>query len=104
VVVLKDNLHNLQDKRIVGPPDLVIEIRSPGTAGYDRHRKQDAYARARVKEFWIADRYSETIEVLLLHEGGYQSAGVVSDGQRLPSRALPDLPFTAEQFFAGTGA
>jgi len=32
-------------ERIVGAPDLIVEIASPGTAGYDRREKQDAYAR-----------------------------------------------------------
>jgi Uncharacterized protein conserved in cyanobacteria, COG4636 len=50
VVVLSANLDRITPSRIIGAPDLVVEILSPGTAGYDRREKQDAYARAGVGE------------------------------------------------------
>lgn len=99
VVVLKDNLSILTPKRIIGAPDLVIEIASPGTAGYDRRTKQDAYARAGVREYWIADPYARTIEVLRLEQGVYRSAGVFESEEMLSSMVLPELPIRVEQFF-----
>jgi len=90
----------ISPSRIVATPDLVIEIASPGTARYDRRTKQDAYARAGVPEYWIADQNARTIEVLKLEAGAYKSAVVFSGESTLPSSVLPDLPVRVEQFFA----
>ena len=100
IVILKANLGIITPTRIVGAPDLVIEIASPGTVGYDRRVKQDAYARAGVREYWLADPYARTIEVLMLENGAYRSVGVFTGAVTLPSRVLPDLPVLVEQFFA----
>jgi len=54
------------EHHVEGVPDLVIEVASPSTAGYDRRQKQDAYARAGVREYWIVDPWGRTIELPLL--------------------------------------
>ncbi len=97
VVVLTPNLSRITDRSIAGPPDLVVEIASPSTAGYDRRQKQDAYARAGVPEYWIADPAHRTIEVLCLEGGHYQSLGVFQGATTLPSRVLPGFPTLVEQ-------
>lgn len=63
VYVAIDRIAIVTDKRIVGVPDLVVEIASPGTAGYDRREKQDAYARSGVPEYWWIEPANRTIEV-----------------------------------------
>lgn len=100
VVVLNAHLSILAGTRIIGTPDLVIEIASPGTAGYDRRIKQDAYARAGVPEYWIADPYARSIEPLRLEAGSYRSVGVFEGATTLPAGVLPELPVRVEQFFA----
>jgi Uma2 family endonuclease len=100
VVVLKEHVDIITESRIVGVPDLVIEIASPGTVGYDRREKQDLYERAGVPELWHADPAARTVDVLLLEEGRYRSAGVFAGAATLPSRVLPELPVQVEQFFA----
>ena len=100
VVVLNAHLDIITFGGIQGVPDLLIEIASPGTIGHDRRTKQDAYARAGVPEYWLPDPAHRTIEVLMLEGGEYQSLGVFEGATRLPSRVLPDLPITVEQFFA----
>ena len=100
VVVLAANAGVLRASRIVGAPDLVIEIASPGTAGYDRRTKQDAYALAEVPEYWIADPAARTLEVLRLEGRAYASAGVFAGDSTLPAGILPALPVAVDQFFA----
>ena len=46
-----------------GAPDLVIEVLSPGTTKDDRTRKKDAYARFGIREYWLVDPISKSIEV-----------------------------------------
>lgn len=100
VVVLQENASIITDTHIVGAPDLVVEVASPGSVGYDRRIKQDAYVRTGVREYWYADPAARTIEVLVLEGDRYSSAGVFVDRSRLLSRVLPGFPVRVEQFFA----
>ena len=100
VYVSMQNLHILTEKRIVGVPDLLIEIASPGTAGYDRREKQDAYARSSVPEYWWVDPGNRTVEVLVLDAPGkYRPLGLVDGQNPIPSRHLPGLKFPVESIF-----
>lgn len=58
-------------QRVEGPPDLVIEILSPGTERRDRLAKLDLYARYGVSEYWIVDPEAQLIEFLLNEQGRY---------------------------------
>jgi Uma2 family endonuclease len=100
IIVLNTNLGIITPSHIVGVPDLLVEITSPGTVGYDRRTKQDAYARVGVPEYWIADPAAQTIEVLQLERDSYRSAGVFQGQATLPSRIVPGLPVRVAQFFA----
>jgi len=99
VVVLNAHLGIITPGRIIGTPDLVVEILSPGTAGYDRREKQDAYARAGVPEYWVADPYACTIEPLRLDGGLYRSLGVFTGAATLPTLVIAEFPVRVEQFF-----
>ena len=99
MILLKPHLEKATDKRIIGAPDLVVEISSPGTAGFDRRQKQDAYAHAGVPEYWIVDPASHTIELLILKNNAYLSPGIFQGQQTLPSMIVPDFPIPVEQFF-----
>lgn len=56
---------------IYGTPDLVVEVISPGTAKNDRGYKKDLYEKTGVKEYWIAEPLSRTIETYLLLDGRF---------------------------------
>jgi Uma2 family endonuclease len=100
VYVTMQNLQILTEKRIVGVPDLLIEIASPGTAAYDRREKQDAYARSGVPEYWWVDPGHRTVEVLVLEATGrYQPLDLVEGQNPIPSRQLPGLQFPVESIF-----
>lgn len=99
-VVLKEHLDRVQEKRVVGPPDLVIELASPSTALYDRLTKYDIYARFGIPEYWIAKTATRTVEVLVLEDGKYRSLGIFQGQDTLPSRIVPNLPVSVDQFFA----
>jgi len=100
VVLLKESREKLRERHIVGAPDLVVEVASPGTAPYDRLTKYDAYARAGVPEYWIVRPDAQTVEVLVLDGTTYRSLGIFGGQAILPSRIVPDLPVHVEQFFA----
>ena len=61
----------LDEKRIIGAPDLVVEVLSPGTAKFDRQEKYQAYEKHGVHEYWIVDPVHEVVEVWKLSEDGH---------------------------------
>ncbi len=99
-VVLNAHLDRILEKKVVGAPDLVVEVSSPSTALYDRVTKYEKYANAGVQEFWVANTNARTIQVLVLESGEYRSLGVFRGQQMLPSRIVPELSVRVEQFFA----
>ena len=99
LIVLNAGLHKITDSRVIGAPDLVVEVASPGSVGHDRDRKKRAYARAGVPEYWIADPWSRTVEVLVLEDGEYRPLGVFEGQAILPSKVVPNFPIHVEHFF-----
>ena len=55
-----------------GVPDMVAEIFSKSTMKRDMTIKKDIYERNGVKEYWLINPWSESIEVYLLHDGKYK--------------------------------
>lgn len=99
LVVLNANSDIITDDGIVGAPNLVIEVASPGTASYDRNQKLNLYQRAGVQEYWIVDVMAHTIEVLILHDGKYKARGVFQGKSQLPSQVVAGFPMRVEQVF-----
>ena len=54
-----------------GVPDMVAEIFSRSTMKRDLGIKKDIYERNGVKEYWVIDPWSESIQVYLLRDGKY---------------------------------
>jgi Uma2 family endonuclease len=74
-----------------GPPDLVVEVLSPGTRRTDRLEKTVEYARAGVREYWIVDPHGQTVEVFILREGAYELLGKWGGGEEAHSEVLADF-------------
>jgi len=71
----------VDDKRLVGPPDLVLEVLSPSTARYDRQQKFDAYQAHGVGEYWIIDPPHQTLEVWAGESGRFVKRGTFGPGE-----------------------
>ena len=59
----------IKSNGVHGAPDLVVEVLSPGTAKNDRGRKMEVYGQCGVREYWIIDPDSRTVQVFLLGSG-----------------------------------
>lgn len=99
VFIRKDRLSIIREEAIHGAPDLLIEILSPSTAERDRTLKKTLYARSGVKEFWITDPVTKTIEVFTLTPQGYQLFKRFEVGQTLTSPLLTHLEIPLKQIF-----
>ncbi|HEX6047191.1 MAG TPA: Uma2 family endonuclease [Pyrinomonadaceae bacterium] len=78
--------------------DLVVEVISPGSAIYDRNTKADTYAALRVKELWLVDEFSGSIEIRVLKGDSYESTVFYGD-DRLVSTVLPGFGFKISSVF-----
>ena len=90
VVVLAENAHRIGEQVIEGPPDIVIEILSPESAAQDQGRKRVLYEQAGVREYWLVDPETASIEVLSLKGGQYVCSGIFEDKDALKSPLLKD--------------
>jgi Uma2 family endonuclease len=105
VIVLNHNLAVVDAKRLIGAPDLVVEIASPSTAAYDRDAdtgKRAIYARIGIPEYWIVDPATQRIEVYTLVGDHYALLDAVAGDTMLRSRVLPQLQLPARQYFPRT--
>ena len=99
LVVLNPHLDRIQAKKIVGAPDLVVEVASQSTAAIDRVAKFEVYARAGVAEYWMVKPESHEVEVFVLEGREYRRLGIFSGQQTVPTHIVPGLPVRVEQFF-----
>jgi Uma2 family endonuclease len=66
----------IEDAYWKGPPDLIIEVLSPGSARRDKQEKFELYQKHGVQEYWIADPAYQVIEVWQLENKVYSRMGV----------------------------
>ena len=72
---------------IDGPPDLAIEIVSPDSESRDRREKYLEYEKSGVREYWIIDPMSETVEAYALGRNR-KFAPIAEKDQRVRSKVL----------------
>jgi Uma2 family endonuclease len=99
LVVLNEHLERAQTAGVMGAPDLVVEVISPGSKLYDRVNKHMAYEQAGIPEYWLVDPHKQCIELFILENGKYHSPGVFQGEQTLPSRIVPRMTMPVARFF-----
>ncbi len=80
-------------------PDLIVEVLSPSTEATDRGLKFEDYAAHGVREYWLVDPDTQTVEQYVLEDDSYQLltkarsgtiASVAVSGLDIPIRAIFD--------------
>ncbi|MBO8172828.1 MAG: Uma2 family endonuclease [Bacillaceae bacterium] len=61
----------VKEKRIDGPPTLVVEVLSPSTHRKDRLKKLSIYQDVRVQHYWLVNPEDQTLECFALQNGVY---------------------------------
>jgi Uma2 family endonuclease len=101
IIVARERRSTIGGAFISGAPDLVLEVLSPSTHHLDRVRKAALYATSGVREYWLVDAETRTIEVFVLtgqhFEPVRQGAGVAR------SLLLPRLEVDFDPLFADAG-
>ncbi|HLY09735.1 MAG TPA: Uma2 family endonuclease [Planctomycetota bacterium] len=99
VVFVSEKRAKLKKKDAIhGAPDLMVEVLSPSTTSVDRTRKLTLYEKSGVREYWIVDPASRTVEI---HEfGGARRLRVHQEGQSFESAVLPGLSLAVSAIFS----
>lgn len=87
--------------RSTGPPDLVIEVRSPSTWRYDLGPKRTQWEAAGLPELWLVDTVAHTVIVLRRSRPdiGFDVALEVGAGESLTSPLVPGLTLDVDALF-----
>ena len=80
--------------------DLVMEVVSPDGRKRDLEVKRQAYAQARIPEYWIVDPREQQITVLTLDGAAYREHGVFGPGTQATSVLLPGFGVSVDAVFA----
>ena len=62
-------------KKILGAPDLIVEVLSESTMKNDLGKKKDVYEKYGVREYWIADPWTKQIKVFHLIDDKFKLNG-----------------------------
>jgi Uma2 family endonuclease len=86
----------------LGAPELVVEVLSPGKENEkrDREDKLKLYSDKGVEEYWICDRFQETIEIYRRQNGELKLTATLSNKDMLTSPLLPGFSYPVAQIFA----
>ncbi len=79
-------------KRLIGPPDLIAEVLSPGTARIDRREKFRLYERYGVREYWIAEPRDRLVTVWQQRDSRFVLLDVYSADETFTSVLIGDVP------------
>ena len=92
----------ITNDRLTGPPALVIEVVSPGSANSRRDRvdKLRLYSKHSVQEYWIVDPGKLTVEKYVSHGSSLKlSQTLQREEERLSSAAIPAFSCLLSQIF-----
>ena len=79
--------------------DLVVEVISPGSAIYDRNTKAETYGALGVRELWLIDETSESVEVRRQTGEGFDDGQTFQRGEAINSHVFPTLQLNVTQLF-----
>ncbi|MCP5502804.1 MAG: Uma2 family endonuclease [Leptospiraceae bacterium] len=90
---------NIIERKIMGAPDFIIEILSPGNANYDKKTKLGLYGRFLVQEYWIVHPEEEWIEVYHNKAGIMWKQQTAKIGDMIVSKAIEGFQLNVEKVF-----
>lgn len=100
LVILQSN-DIIRNRRVMGAPNLVVEVLSSGNSSIEMDNKRDAYARGGVPEYAVADPVTRIVYQYRLREPGeYGEAHIFGDRDTLIFDCLPMLPLSIGMLFA----
>jgi len=98
--IRRENMGIITELNIQGPPDLCIEILSPGTESVDRERKMAVYARYGVQEYWIINPMRQMVSIYVRDDGIFALKAEATGNDTVPSDVVTGFQTSARSIFA----
>ena len=70
-ILILCNREKIQNGRVFGAPDFVLEVIAPSTKRKDYFKKLEKYENAGVREYWILDPYKKQLLVFFFERDIY---------------------------------
>ncbi|NJN90941.1 MAG: Uma2 family endonuclease [Leptolyngbyaceae cyanobacterium RM2_2_4] len=88
-------------EHLTGAPELIVEVLSPGENNErrDREIKLKLYATQGVREYWIADRHLQQVQVYQRQQATLQLAATLFADDEINSPILPGFTCAIAHFF-----
>ncbi len=99
VFISNERLGIVGDK-IIGAPDMAVEVLSKSTRNRDRGVKHRRYAKTGVSMYWLVDPFKKLLEVSQLDGKTYRSVAVTCAPHTYESREFPGLRVDLAALFA----
>lgn len=101
IYISNDNLSIMKNEKVMGAPDLLVEILSPSTGARDKVRKKELYARFGVQEYWIVDPVHAAVDQFVLVEAGsgYALSASYDTTDTIVSNKFPCLAVKMDELF-----
>jgi Uma2 family endonuclease len=90
---------NETEQVVMGAPDLVVEILSKGTAVYDKGDKKDIYEKYGVREYWLVDPLSKSVEVYSFADQRLKLKQYAAENDMVKSIILEGFELKVEEIF-----
>lgn len=97
--ISKERAGIIEERAVMGPPDLIVEILSASSTFSDSVRKKELYKRYGVREYWLVFPEEKAIEVMTLEEGFYREYSVAKDEGKVRSKVLEGMEVDLEGVF-----
>jgi Uma2 family endonuclease len=95
------DLNKLDDHGIIGSPDLIVEILSPGNVKHDLTTKFNLYEEAGVPEYWIVDYENKNLIIYSLKNKEYAGSKIYTESETAASVLFPEIEIRISDLFAG---
>ncbi len=100
IYITNENLQIVTEKKIIGAPDIIIEILSPSTSYNDKIRKKRVCERFGVKEYWIVDPVHLYVDQFVLTDKKYILANTYRYKDVVRSELLSCINIDLEAIFS----
>ncbi len=84
---------------ILGTPDLIVEIISPGSVKRDRSDKKELYRQFAVREYWLVDPVNRAVEIFVMRENDWQLHQMLEMKGKATSTVLAGFELDVEMLF-----
>ena len=103
VWVSRERLAQIEDEagQLLGAPELVVEVLSPGQQNErrDREAKRKLYSIQGVQEYWIVDRFTQQIEVYRRNQAQLTLLTTFLSHDDIKNPLLPEFRASVRDFF-----